>query len=93
MQRLLLYRSQLFPALWEKKNNGIEYSIVAPSRSVKKLPSAFDILKGLLKLFQTNSEKTKATNLQLLTYTSFSFCLVFFQSHFLYSQDKFDQYL
>ena len=78
MQRLLLYRSQLFPALWEKKNNGIEYSIVAPSRSVKKLPSAFDILKGLLKLFQTNSEKTKATNLQLLTYISFSFCLGFF---------------
>ena len=67
MQRLLLYSSQLFPALiWGKKNNGIEYQIVAPSRSVKKLPYAFDILQGLLKLFQTNSEKTNATNLQLL---------------------------
>ena len=80
MQRLLLYRSQLFPVLWEKKNNGIEYSIVAPSRSVKKLPSAFDILKGLLKLFQTNSEKTKATNLQLITYLYFILILFGFFS-------------
>ena len=31
-----------------------------------------------LKLFKINSEKTKATNLQLLTYISFLFCLGFF---------------
>ena len=71
----------------KKKNNGTEYKIVAPYRSVKKLASAFDILKGLLKLFQTNSEKTNATNLQLLTYISYSFSLVFFQSHSLHFQD------
>ena len=67
-----------------KKNNGIEYSIVAPSRSVKKLPSAFDILKGLLKLFQTNSEKAKQQTYNYLPIFHSHFVWFFFFNLILY---------